>query len=198
VKKTRLVLPLLLLAAALALAACGGGDSGGGEESKIEEAIEESATSTDPSKCTEFETQKLIETETEQSGKAAVKTCEEEAKSTEGQPESVDVSKINVDGEKATADVMIKGGTADGQGIEVALVEEDGNWKLDEFVKFSDYNAAAMTKSFEEAFEQEEGLTPELAKCLTKGFGELSQEDAESIILDKDPEAIEQLVKSCQ
>jgi predicted small secreted protein len=197
VKKTHLVLPLLLLAAALALAACGG-SSGGGEESKIEEAIEEAATSTAPSKCTEFQTAKLNETETEQTGKAATKACEESVEAEEGQPESVDVSDVNVNGEKATADVAITGGTADGQGIEVGLAKEGGDWKLNEFIKFTKYDSKALTKSFEEAFEREEGIDPELAKCLSEGFGELSQEEAESIVLAKSAEAVEKLVEGCQ
>ncbi len=196
-KKPHLVLPLLLLAAALALAACGG-SSGGGEEAKIEEAIEESATSSDPSKCTELQTPAFNENESGEKGAAATKACEEEAESGEGQPESVDIANVNVDGEKATAEVTIKGGTADGQGIEVGLAKEGGDWKLNEFIKFTKYDAAALTKSFEEAFEQEEGIDPELAKCLSKGFGEMSQEEAESIVIDKSTEAIEKLVETCQ
>jgi hypothetical protein len=196
VKKRRLVLPLLLLAAALPLAACGGSSSGGGEESKIEEVIEESATSTDPSKCTELQTALFNETETDQKGAEATKACEEEAKGND--TESVTVSNVSVNGESATAEVEIEGSGLNGQGVELELVEEGGNWKLNKFLGFSNFDAAALGEALEEELGKEEGISPELAKCVSAGIAEISQSEAESMVFEKELAPIEKIAKSCE
>lgn len=195
-KKTHLVLPLLLLAAALALTACGGSSSGGGEEAKIEEAIEESATSTDPSKCVEFQTALFNETESGQNGAAATKACEEEAK--ENSTESVKVSNLSVNGEKATAEVEVEGSGLNGQGVELELVEEGGDWKLNKFIGFTNFDAAALGEALEEEFGKQEGISPELAKCVSEGVAEMSQEEAESMVFEKNLEPVENIAESCE
>jgi len=195
VKKTHLVLPLLLLAAALALAACGG-SSGGGEEAKVEEAIEESANSTDPSKCTELQTALFNETESGEKGAEATKTCEEEAK--ENSTESVKVSNVSVNGEKATAEVEVEGSGLNGQGVEVELVEEGGNWKLNKFVGFTNFDAAALGEALEEELSKQEGVSASLAKCVSEGVAGISQSDAESMVFEKNLEPIEEIAESCE
>jgi hypothetical protein len=195
VKKPHLVLPLLLLAAALALAACGG-SSGGGEESKIEEVIEESATGTDPAKCTELQTALFNETEAGQKGAEATKTCEKEVKGND--TESVEVSDVNVNGESATAEVEIEGSSLNGQTVEVELVEEGGDWKLNKFVGFTNFDAAALGEALEEEFEKEEGVDPKLAKCVVEGVSEISQSDAESMVFEKSLGAIKKIAQSCE
>jgi predicted small secreted protein len=195
VKKTHLVLPLLLLAAALALAACGG-SSGGGEEAKVEEAIEESANSTDPSKCTELQTALFNETESGEKGAEATKTCEEEAK--ENSTESVKVSNVSVNSEKATAEVEVEGSGLNGQGVEVELVEEGGNWKLNKFVGFTNFDAAALGEALEEELGKQEGVSASLAKCVSEGVAGISQSDAESMVFEKNLEPIEEIAESCE
>jgi predicted small secreted protein len=195
VKKPHLVLPFLLLAAALALAACGG-SSGGGEDAKVEEAIEESATSTDPSKCTELQTALFNETETDQKGAEATKACEEEAK--ENDTESVNVSNVSVNGEKATAEVEVEGSGLNGQGVELELVEEDGNWKLNKLLGFTNFDAAALGEALEEELRKQEGVDPKLAKCVSEGVAGISQSDAESMVFEKNLEPIEEIAKSCE
>ena len=195
-KKTHLVLPLLLLAAALALAACGSSSSGGGEESKIEEVIEGSATSTDPSKCKELQTALFNETETEKKGAEATKACEEEAK--ENNAESVEVSNVKVNGESATAEVELEGNGLSGQGVEVEVVEEGGDWKLNKLLGFTKFDASALGEALEEEFAKEEGISPKLAKCVSEGVTELSQSEAESMVFEKDLGPVEKIAKSCE
>src|ERR1700709_974019 len=98
---------------AMALTACGGGSSssGGGDEGAIEAAIETSATSTDPSKCTEVQTEAFNETESGVSGSGALKACEEEVEEESEPAESVNVSNISESGETATAEAEIEGGS---------------------------------------------------------------------------------------
>lgn len=194
-KKSHLVLPLLLLAAAFAVAACGG-SSGGGDENKIEEAIEESATSTDPSKCTELQTALFNETETGQKGAEATKTCEKEAK--ENNTESVTISNVNVNGESATAEVEVEGSGLNGQGVELELVEEEGSWKLNKFVGFTKFDAAALGEALEAELNKQEGVDPKLAKCVAEGVAGVSQKEAESMVFEKNLEPVEEIVGSCE
>ena len=78
----RILVPLaLLVLAALTIVACGGG--GSSDEDKITETIEKAATTSDPSNCTELETLRFVEQNSEEKGKAAVKSCEEEAEAGE-------------------------------------------------------------------------------------------------------------------
>ena len=151
-KKRHLLLPCLLIVSALALVACGGG--GSSDESEIEEAIETSATSGDPANCTKLETANFVEQSTSESGKAAIKTCEEEAKKDpESKAESVEVTEVEVDGSKATANAAITGGSFDNQTVSIALVEEDG-WKLNELTGFVKFDQEALAQVFETQLEK--------------------------------------------
>ena len=200
-KKSLLILPLVLLASALALTACGGGSSsssGGGDETAIEEAIETSATSSDPSKCTEVQTEAFNETETGASGAEALKVCEEEAEEGNEPAESVTVSNIAVDGESATAEVEVEGGSLGGQAVEVGLAKEEGDWKLNEFLGFAKYDPTGIAATLEEKLNEEEGVEPALAKCVAEGVAAMSQEEAEAMVFDKSTEGVEEIVKGCE
>ncbi len=200
-KRNLLFLVLALAAMALALAACGGGgssSSGGGEEGAIEEAIEESATSTDPASCTEFQTAAFTEQEQAASGKEAVEQCEEEKENEENVSESVTVSNISIEGETATAEAAIEGSGLNGQTLELQLVQEEGTWKMNEFAGFAKYDAATLAESLEEGLEESGEVEPELVTCLGEGFGELSQEEAEAITFEHDFSVLEELKKGCE
>ncbi|HEY2479355.1 MAG TPA: hypothetical protein VGI17_11585 [Solirubrobacterales bacterium] len=200
-KKSLLLLPCVLIAAALALSACGGGSSssgGSGDETAIEGAIETAATSTDPSKCTEVQTQKFNEAETGTSGKASLKACEQEAEEDESPAESVTVSNVEVDGETATAQVEVGGGALNSQGIELELAKEEGNWKLNQFLQFTNFDAKALGEGLEEKLLEENGISASLAKCISEGVAGISQSDAEELAFESNLEPIEKLVESCK
>jgi hypothetical protein len=201
VKKSLLILPLVLLASALALTACGGGgssSSGGGEEAAIEEAIETAATSSDPSKCTEVQTEYFNETETGKSGAAALKTCEQEVEEGEDQAESVNVSQVEIEGEGAAAVVAIEGSALGGQTIAVALEKEGGQWKIDGFMGFVKYDPEALASALEEGLAEEEEYGPELASCIAEGVEEMSEEEAEAMVFEKATEGIEEIAGGCE
>jgi hypothetical protein len=193
------MLPLALIAMAMALTACGGGSSssGGGEEAAIEEAIETAATSSDPSKCTKVQTESFTETETGKTGEESLEACEKEAEAETDPAESVTVSNISEDGETATAEVEIKGGTLGGQSIELEMAKEEGDWKLNEFLGFTNYDAAGIAASLEEKLGEEEGISALLAKCVAEGVEEMSEEEAEALVFEKSTKGVEEIATAC-
>jgi hypothetical protein len=165
--------------AALALAACGGSDNSD-DEDQITDAIELAATSGDPKACTEAQTQKFTEQVSGegQTGEAAVKACEESAADTAG--DEVDVSDIEVDGDSATAQVAVTGSTFDGQTLDIGLVKEGDQWKLDDFRGFTDFDREAFNNSFREGLTQPpDALTPEQADCVMGNLDKLSDQEVQ-------------------
>jgi hypothetical protein len=199
VKKSLLILPLVLLASALALSACGGGSSssGGGEEAAIEEAIETSATSTDPSKCSEVQTEHFDETETGKTGPAALKACEEEVKGRDNQAESVTVTNVEIEGDGAAAIAEIEGSALNGQAVGIALEKEEGVWKLDGFMGFAKYDPASLAAALEEKLGEEEGVSPELAACVAEGVEGMTEAEVEALAFEHEAEGFEETVAAC-
>jgi hypothetical protein len=193
------MLPIALIVLAIGLTACGGGSSssGGGEETAIEEAIETAATSSNPSKCSEVQTEAFNESETGTTGAGSLKACEEEAEAESEPAEAVTVSNIAESGETATAEVEIEGGSLDGQSIELELAKEEGGWKLNEFLGFTKYDAAGLASFLKEKLNEEEGIEPSLAKCVAEGVEEMSQKEAEVMVFEKNNEGVEEIAKSC-
>lgn len=190
------LLPALLLALALGLTACGGG--GESDEDAVVETIETSVLSTDPAVCKETQTEAFIEQTTGESGGAGVKACEKETEE-EGSndPDSVEVTEVEADGGKATADVEFKGGIFDGQILEVALVDEDG-WKLDELIGFKKFNPDGFVASLAEGFEQEEQIDAQVAGCIVEGLEEAPDDELESLVLENNTQPIVELAESCE
>ncbi len=194
-KKLHLLFPLALLALALGLAASGGGES---DEDTIVEVIEASATSTDPADCEALSTQAFLEQTQLSKGEEAVESCEENAKETKDDPDSVEVSDVEVDGSDATAVAAFAGGNFDGQTFTVALVEEDGDWKLDEITGFAEFDQKRLGDSLEEALLSEgETLEKELAECFGEAVRQAPQKQAESLVLDGSGKALVQILEGC-
>jgi len=193
--KRLLLLPCFLLVFAVALSACGGGSNN--DESQIEEVIEKSAASEDPSVCTKLQTQEFTEQTTQESGKAAVKNCEEEAEEEEG-VESATVSNVEVDGSTATAEAALKGGGFDGQTIEVELVKDGDQWKLNEAVKFTRFDQEKLVEAFEgELSKASNELSPKFAACFVEAFKEASQTEIEEMLLSSSARALEEVAEGC-
>jgi hypothetical protein len=202
-KKSLLILPLVLVASALALSACGGGgsssSSGGGEDAAIEEVIETSATSSDPSKCSEAQTQSFNETETGTTGKESLEACEEEVPDEEGElAESVTVSDIEVEGGEGAAAVTVEGGALGGQTVAAGLKKEGEDWKVDAFFAFIKYDPASLAEALEETLGEQEGVSPELAACVAEGVEEMTEEEAEMMVFEKENEGFEEILAACK
>jgi hypothetical protein len=191
--KRRLVLPCLLIVSALVLVACG---SSNGEESQIEEVIETSATSTDPADCTKVNTKQFVEQTTQTEGAEAIKLCEKEA-SEESGAKSADVSNVEVNGSKATADVALTGGGLSGQEVEVALIKEGEQWKLDELTGFVKFDQAKVVETLKEQFAKSSEVSKSLATCITSAFEEAPQDKFEEALLSPSTAGFEELAGSC-
>lgn len=185
-----------LLALALGLVACGGDSES--DEDKIVDVIETSATSNDPADCERLSTQAFLEQTQLSEGKEAVESCEEDTKDSDGDSESVEVSKVEVDGSKATADAAFKGGNFDGQTLSVALVEEDGDWKLDEITEFAKLDQEKLAGSLEEAFQSgDDPLDPELASCIGEVLRDLDQSQVEEVVIGGSSDPIVEILEGC-
>lgn len=195
-KRYLLLVPCLVVLAAVALSACGGG--GSSDEGKIEETIETAATSSNPKNCTTLQTQRFDEQNSQTQGAGAVKACEEEAKEGENTAESVAVSNLSVNGDSATAEVAFTGGGFDGQAVEVSLAKEGGDWKLDEVLNFTEYDAQKFAEAFEAAAKEEKSLSSSMTSCIAEAFGNASQQEAEELAFSGSEKPIEELVGNCQ
>lgn len=194
-KRLRFV-PFLLLVFGLALAACGGG--GESAEDKITSTIETAATSTEASVCKETQTLAFMEQTNAGTGKEAEKECEEEATKGENNPESVKVSEVKVEGEKATADAEFIGGNFNEQTLEVALVEENGEWKLDKFVGFANFDPTPIIAALKEQLEEEPSIKPRVTSCILEGLEELPEEEFEKLVVENNSQPIVELAESCE
>jgi hypothetical protein len=197
VKKLHLLLlPAAILALVFGLVACGGSDES--DEDKVVETIETAATSTDPTVCEETQTLAFVEQTTGASGKKAEKQCEEEAEAGENKPDSVEVSKVEVDGGSATAEAEFKGGDLDAQTLELRLVEEDGDWKLDELSGFADFDSESLVSAFAEQIENEPGVDPKTAGCFVEGVEALSDSELEGVVLENDTAVFGEIAEGCE
>ncbi|HWO47674.1 MAG TPA: hypothetical protein VNM41_06385 [Solirubrobacterales bacterium] len=191
----RLATMAALLAAALVLASCG--DSGGSDQEEIAEAIETALVKTDPDSCTELMTQAYLEESFQSSGANAVEGCEQNAEAEESDNAPVKVSAIKVDGSEATAEVALHGGEVAGQTVLMALVDEDG-WKLDEFVRFTEFDREEMVPQMVEGFEGGETRTdPKVVDCISKALHRMSRPELENMFLDGYQATIE-LYEACE
>lgn len=194
-KKRALVPAALLVLAAATVTACGGGESA---EDKIVGVIETAETTTDLRNCTELQTQRFNEQVTQQSGKAAKKACEAELKEGPAQAKAVKVTNVSVDDEKATTEVAFKGGPLNSQTLDIALVEADGDWKIDRVEGFAAYDGKALGAAFEKRFEEvPEGLSPKQAKCIARKVAESSEAEAEELFFGGSSEPIIKLAEGC-
>ena len=169
--------------AALGFTACGGDDDNGGssaDEDQITQAVDAVATSGDPGACTQYQTAAFtqqVNGEPGQSVAEALKSCQEDAENTVAG--SVEVNDIEVDGDSATAAAKVTGSTFDGQTLDIALVKEGDQWKLDKFNGFVDLDRDALESSFTEDISSDPSIPPAGADCINQQVQGLSDEELE-------------------
>lgn len=187
----------VLVAAPLMLAACGGDDGGGDDEDQITEAIQVSATSTNPEDCTKLSTQTFMEQTQQATGEDAVAQCEADAEDDSDDPDSVEVSAVSVDGDSATADATFSGGGFDGSTLSVALVKEGDQWRLDEITDIPELNLDAFKTAFAEQIAQTSDIPPQIADCINGVVQGLDENQVKDIILSGSEDALTELLGEC-
>lgn len=186
--------------AALALAACGSGDdgAGGGEEgADITEAIEQAATSDSAERCTEFQTQAFTEQTEFEAGNDAIESCAEGASDGDVAGDSVAVEDIEVDGDSATASVAFTGGSLGGQVIEVSLVKDDEQWKLDALDRFTTFDKAAFTSALVARSESNPDTPSEVSSCVEGELNAAPDDQLQQAFLSGEPDQLLELFGGC-
>ena len=189
----RLLLFPCLLIAVFGLAACG---SSGDETGEVEEVIETSATTTDPADCKKLQTQQFMEQISRESGEAAVESCESEAEDDEG-VDGATVSAVEIEGSSATAETALTGGGLDGQTLEVALAKDGDHWKMDEVVKFTDFDHAHLVDGLERELSDTNEAESKFAGCFVDAFRQASEAEVEELIFGKSTQALEEVFEAC-
>jgi len=188
-----LFLPFAILVLALALGACG---SSGDETSEVEDVIVASATTTDPADCKKLQTQQFMEQISRESGDAAVESCESDAEDDEGVSDAT-VAEVEIDGSDATAETTLTGGGLDGQTVEVALIKDGDQWKMDEVVKFTEFDHAHLVEGLEKELADTDKSEAKFASCFIEAFKQASEDEVETLIFGKSPQALEEVFELC-
>jgi hypothetical protein len=184
------------LLAVLALAACGGG-GGGDDEADITDVIETSIMSTDPNDCTELQTQNFLEQTEFETGEEAVQECREDAADTSNDPDSVDVSNVEIDGDDATATVAVVGGPLSGATIAVALVKDGDQWKLDRITDVPELDVEAFKNAFSEEIAKSAGLPGPVATCMANAFNSVSEEQLKQLLVSGSEQQLLGIFQAC-
>lgn len=190
-----------LLAATFAAASCGGG----GQEVSDEEAVERTviaamARGADPESCLLFSTRHFLELMTQREGEAAVEACEENALDpVVEQPERVEVSRVKVEDDSATALVAFEGSSLDGQTVEYAFVSRDERWKFDDMLAYVDFDDDKMIMALGREFmlRAESAQEAGYVACLIDRMEEMSAEVLEEIMLGGSQEPLLELADGC-
>lgn len=166
------------LLASLALASCGGSDESSEEE--VVTVVRTALTRTNPDDCKELMTAAYLEQSFRTDGASALEACEQNARAEESPNEIGAVTHVKVEGSRATADVA--DATSGGLGITLALVEEDGDWKLDEIAGFAGFDKATLLEEERKGRESgESSPEPAVVDCIVDALRKLSQAEIEEI-----------------
>lgn len=120
-------LALICLIGALALPGCGFG-GGPSDREQITDVLSKAFTDDDPKLCGQVLSETFIKT-----FYGTVEKCEQNA-TKGGNADSVDVLRLTVNGDSATALIMASGGSASPKPTTLKLVKENGDWKIDAVV----------------------------------------------------------------
>lgn len=149
------------------------------DEAQIRRTIERVATSEDPAVCEEGATDTYLEQITGDRRPFADEVCEVEAE--RRREKEVRVEEVEVDGDRATATVVYP---ERGVAVRAALVEEEGDWRLDRRLSVEDLNRPAFRAAFREEME-DLGTSPALVRCYLGREARLSDRRLRAAVLGR-------------
>jgi len=197
-----LALLMICLALPLTFVACDddddGGGGGGSDEDQIAEAIEASATSTDAADCSKYQTETFAsQLEITFGDETGLESCEENASETAGDPDSVDVADVAVDGDTATASATFNGGAFDGSVFSVSLVKEGDQWKLDSLDDVTGIDLAAFQSALDESLAADPEVSPEAAQCVTDQVATLTEDQIYDVLVNNNDQLFADVLAPC-
>jgi hypothetical protein len=187
---------LAAIALAASLVACGGG-GGSSDQSDITSAINTSVKLSNPADCTKYETQAYMEQIHFTKGPTAVQACQKSATDTRDNPSSVDVTNVQVNGERATANVAFHGGGFDGSTLAVQLVKVGGQWKLDKITDIPHFDLAGFVHSFTARQARDQHVSPQALQCLTTQLNSAGADNVKHALISGDPTMLLGLIGNC-
>jgi hypothetical protein len=102
-----------------------------------------------------------------------------------------------VQGSEASAEAVFTGGSFDGQALEIGLVNEGGQWKLNHIVGFGALDKPKLVEAIAREFESQGGVSQRISACIEKGVEESSQAKIEELLFSGSTQPIEELAKGC-
>jgi hypothetical protein len=157
----------MLVGLTLAVAAgCGGG--GSSDEDAINEVLTTSFTTADPAQCDEVTRKGLQQLAPSVASAPDPATACREALDPSSNADSIQVTGVSVNGDRATATVTPRAGSFGGAVVTVALADQ-GGWKIDGFDDVKIVNRDAYLASLDEATKRSFGsdaLTGRDARCI--------------------------------
>jgi hypothetical protein len=163
-------------------------------ETRIERTIGKAATGANPTYCDELMTGRYLAQTTGEAMPYADEACEGEAG--KGTADSVDVRKIMVDGDRATAIVAHTGGSFNGSEVVVQLREEDGTWKLDRALGFARFDRASFRRAYRRKL-REFGFQAQTLDCILDRESRYPDEEIEREALEPDDRIYAGIVIAC-
>ena len=192
---------MICFAVPLTIAACGGDDDddgGGGDEDQIVDVIETSPTSTDPEDCAKYQTENFAsQLELTFGEETGLESCADNASETAGDPDSVDVTDVAVDGETATASATFNGGGFDGSTFSVSLVKEGDQWKLDSLDDITGFNLEAFQSALDESLAADPDVSPEAAQCVSDQVATLTEDDVYDVLVNNNDQLFVDVLAPC-
>jgi hypothetical protein len=149
-------------------------------QAQIERMIGVASTSTDPSLCRELLTPRYLRQITGSGPPFADDICASEAPTRAVR--RVDIGRVSVEGDHATALVSYSGGSLDGSEVVMRLTREDGGWKLDRVASFVRFDRRRFSRAYWRRF-LELGAPAQAADCAIEAERRFSNAELERALL---------------
>jgi len=199
----RAVLRGLALAALTAsVAACGGGGStqpsASDDEAEVVAVVKRVASTTDPADCTRLATQRFLEQNEIGNGKAAVESCQQDARDAAGNARSTTVSNVRIDGDTAQARAAFDGGDLDGQVVNLRVIKDRGRWRVDHVDSFASFDRKRFLHGVEESVRRPPQSMPAAdAACIVGRLDKLSDLALQQLLVSGDNGRIATVAGPC-
>jgi hypothetical protein len=160
------------------------GGAADGDAKQVRAVVREALTTKDPDACTRLLTRSAVEQFTYQRGSKAISECREDAD--EVGARSVKIGRVEVDGDRAQAQVEPRGGTLTLKEATFALLEEGDRWKIDRLTAGTLDRPAFFREARKQLREEADDLGAEGVGCVTDALKRRKDAEIMKLYLDGD------------